>query len=278
MTGRVAVVTGASSGIGLETARGLAARGATVCVVGRSPRRTREVAEQLKDETGNPGVSSLLADFADLDQVRALAAELLAQFPRIHVLVNNAGLWVQHTELAPCGIEVTLLVNHVAPFLLTNLLLPRLKESAPARVVNVSSRLHIKESSLRFEDFHTARRFGGLAAYRQSKLANVLFSNELARRLAGTGVTSNSVHPGDVATEVVRDSKLLALGQQWIGKLFLLTPEEGARTSLHAATAPSLEGVTGRYFADCRETPASRPALDEAAAARLWAFTERLAR
>jgi NAD(P)-dependent dehydrogenase (short-subunit alcohol dehydrogenase family) len=194
----------------------------------------------------------------------------------VHVLVNNAGLWMQHRTLGERDIETTFLVNHLAPFLLTNLLIERLRDSAPARVVTVSSRLHIKERGIRFDDIHTASRFGGLGAYRQSKLANVLFSNELARRLNGTGVTANSLHPGDVATAVVRDSKLLTLGLETLGRIYLLTPEEGARTSLYVATTPSLAGVTGRYFANCREKAPSKEAQDEAMAKRLWTLSERL--
>lgn len=276
MSGRVCVVTGASAGIGFETARGLAERGATVCIIGRNPERTAEAERRVRAAARGGEVSSMLADFESLDDVRALAARLLERFPAIHVLVNNAGLWITHTCLASCGIEVTILVNHVAPFLLTNLLLDRLRASAPARVVNVSSRLHIKEKTLRFDDFRAEHRYGGLAAYRQSKLANVLFSNELARRLEGSGVTSNAVHPGDVATSVVRDSKLLTLALESVGRLYLLTPEEGARTSLRVATAPELERVTGRYFANGRETPASKPAGDPAVARRLWDETERI--
>jgi retinol dehydrogenase 12 len=278
MEGRVCVVTGASGGIGLETAVGLAERGATVCVVGRSPARTEAAVARTRQAAQHPDrVSHLLVDFESLESVRSLAAGLLARFERIHVLVNNAGLWYTHMRLAPAGVEATILVNHVAPFLLTELLHERLVRSAPARVVTVSSRLHTGERGIRFEDFRAERRFGGFAAYRQSKLANVLFSNELARRLDGTGVTSNSLHPGDVATEVTRDSAFLAWGSASVAKHFLLTPEEGARTSLHVAIAPELEGVSGQYYRDCAEAPAAHAAHDTALARRLWEETARIA-
>jgi NAD(P)-dependent dehydrogenase (short-subunit alcohol dehydrogenase family) len=277
MSGRVCVVTGASAGIGLETAVGLAARGATVCLVGRSRERTEAARERVRAESKRADVHALCADFESLASVRALAEALLEAYPRIHVLVNNAGLWIKHRQLAACGVETTVLVNHVAPFLLTQLLLPRLRDSAPARVVTVSSRLHIKERGIRYHDFHREGRFDGLGAYRQSKLANVLFANELARRLDGSGVTSNSVHPGDVATDVVRDSSLLRVGMQLIARHYLLTPEEGARTSIYAATAPELARVTGQYFAYCRAEAPSRHALDPNAATELWRVTERLA-
>jgi retinol dehydrogenase 12 len=276
MKGRVAVVTGASAGIGLETARGLAARGAVVCMVGRNRPKTEAAVAEIAASTGNRGVSFLCGDFGDLEQVRRLAAELLERFPEIHVLVNNAGLWVKHRELGRDGVNTTFTVNHLAPFLLTNLLLSRLRESAPARIVTVSSRLHIRERGIRFQDIGSEQRFAGLRAYRQSKLANVLFAAELARRLQGSGVTSNSVHPGDVATEVVRDSRFLTAGLEWIGRLFLLTPEEGARTTLHVATSPDLESVSGRYFASCRAVPASPEGQDPELAARLWEESARL--
>lgn len=276
MTGRVCVVTGASSGIGLETAMGLAARGATVCLVGRDPARTAAALDEVRRIGGAERVTAMRADFASLADVRRLAGELLDALPRLHVLVNNAGLWLQHRVLGEGGLEQTFLVNHLAPFLLTRLLLQRLRESAPARVVTVSSRMHVKEARLRFEDARREGAYEGLAAYRQTKLANVLFASELARRLEGTGVTSCSVHPGDVATDVVRDSELLAVGLRWIGRRYLLTPEEGARTTLYAATAPELAGVTGRYYANCRDTLPSAAARDVDQARRLWVDGERL--
>lgn len=275
MSGRVCVVTGASSGIGLQTAVRLAEWGAQVCVVGRNPKRTEECAKAVADYTGNPDVSFALADFASLRAVQALAAELKGRFPRIHVLVNNAGLWLTKREVSTDGFEMTFAVNHLAPFLLTQELLDVLTRSAPARIVNVSSRLHEKEPRLRLDDLQIEqRKYGGIEAYRQSKLANVVFSNELAARLRGTGVTSNAVHPGDVATAVVRDSGILSWGIDAVGKRWLLTPEEGARTTVHVATHPSLEKVTGRYFAKVAEGVPNPASHDLATCAQLWRMSE----
>ncbi len=275
LSGRVCVVTGASSGIGLETAKGLAARGATVCLVGRDPARTAAALEEVRG-VGGPEPSALTVDFSRIADVRRLADGLLRRLPRLHVLINNAGQWTPHRELGEGGIERTFLVNQLAPSCLTRGLLDLLRASAPARIVTVSSRLHEREARLRFEDVRRAAPYEGLAAYRQSKLANVLFAGALARRLVGDGVTSCSVHPGDVATDVVRDSRALSLGLRWVGRRYLLTPEEGARTSLHAAAAPELAGVTGRYYASCREAQPSLAARDADQAERLWVDCERL--
>ena len=271
------VVTGASAGIGLETARGLAARGAEVALVGRNPERTHAVARALGQQTGNDRVRPWLADFSSLRDVRRLAAELLAHHPAIHVLVNNAGVWHLQRRSSHDGFDDTLAVNHLAPFLLTNLLLERLLSSAPARVVHVASRLHDRA---RFVDLEQIRRPLGYdlfahGVYAQSKLANLLFSAELSRRLEGTAVTSNALHPGDVATTVVRDSRLLSLAII-LGRLFLDTPAEGARTSLHLATAPELSGVSGRYFVACQSRPPAAAAQDADAAARLWQVSAEL--
>lgn len=273
MTGRVCVVTGGSSGIGLHTAHRLALWGAAVTIVGRDPERTPAAAALLTEATGAE-VRYELADFASLAQVRALAARLIATHPRVHVLVNNAGLWSPAKRTSEDGHERTFAVNHLAPFVLTNALLDRLRESAPARIVTVSSRLHESERALLLDDVAiTKRRYSGLSAYRQSKLANVLFAKALARRLAGDGVTSNAVHPGDVATNVVRDNGFLHWGIKAVGPRWLLTAEEGSRTSVHVASSPALAEVTGRYFKDCREGRPNRHADDEALAERLWALS-----
>lgn len=276
---QVCLVTGASSGIGLETARGMAARGFRVVLVGRNPERTPAAAEDVRRTTGNDRVEHLLADFSSLQRVRALAAAFSARHDRLHVLIHNAGLWHPKRQLSADGFEDTFAVNHLAPFLLTELLLDPLTSSAPSRVVVVSSRYHLKPRSLDLDDIQTvAGAYKGLAVYEQSKLCNVLFANALARRVADRGVTVNSVHPGDVATGIVRDNALLDavinLAQHWL----LKTPVQGAMTSLHVATSPDLAGVTGRYFAECKEAKQSPLAGDVDLAARLWDLSERLTR
>ena len=273
MSGRKCVVTGASSGIGLETARGLALFGAYVVVVGRTSTRV-EAAVTALESVARGGVFSECADFSSLAETRALAARLLDAHPTVDVLVNNAGLWSQERQDSEDGYELTFAVNHLAPFLLTLELMPALKRGRATRVVNVSSRLHRKERAFDFDDVHQReRRYSNMRAYQQSKLANVLFTRELARR---TSLLVNAVHPGGVATDVVRDSRLLSWGLRHFAKFWLLTPEEGARTSLHVATSPELAAVTGRYFANCAECAPSPAARDADQAARLWELSERL--
>ncbi|HJL17105.1 MAG TPA: SDR family oxidoreductase [Sandaracinaceae bacterium LLY-WYZ-13_1] len=292
---KVFVVTGASSGIGTETARALAARGATVAIVGRSPARTEATERSLREGTGNERVHAFRADFASLEEVHRLADALLSRFDRLDGLINNAGLWLRERRLSEDGHEMTLAVNHLAPFVLTHRLLPRLLESpGEARVVHVSSRLHEiagrprrlgwqlrhagevlgvlkrpRDARLDLSDPTLAIRYHGLDAYARSKLVQILFSNELARRLAGTRVTSNAVHPGDVATDVVRDSRFLSWGIRVVAPI-LKTPEEGAVTSVRVATDPALAGVTGRYFADEREATPADVVHDRAAAREVW--------
>lgn len=278
---RVALITGASSGIGAETARGLSRAGYHVVVVGRSPDRTRGVCASLLREGGS--AEYLLADFSSLAQVGAIARAFEARHPRLDVLVNNAGLWHPTRQLSHDGYEDTFAVNHLATFLLTRRLETRLTATPGSRVVTVSSRLHIKPPRFDFGDVMSEQGYEGRYVYAKSKLANVLFSNQLARHLKSRGVTSNSVHPGSVVTNVVRDSRLLS----WGAKLplpWLKNAVEGARPSLFVATAPSLIGVTGCYFASSdrgggRDTQAHVPsaaARDVRAAEQLWELSDRL--
>jgi retinol dehydrogenase 12 len=266
---RVCLVTGASAGIGLEVARGMARQGFTVVLTGRDPGRLDAAVRDIAGTTGNDRVSGLRADFAALDEVRGLAEAFGERHERLDVLIHNAGLWHPERRLSRDGYEETLAVNHLAPFLLTHLLLDLACASAPARVVHTSSRLHEKQTRLELDDLQRERGYRGLHVYSQTKLMNVLFSNELARRLEGRGVTSNALHPGDVATQIVRGNALLRVGIK-LAAPFLMTPAQGARTSLHVATVPALEGVTGRYFKDRREARPARAALDEQLAAQLW--------
>jgi retinol dehydrogenase 12 len=259
---KVVLITGASSGIGVETARGMAQRGAHVLITGRDPARTSAVAERLIAETQNPSIEPLIADFSSLHQVKRLAAEVGSKVGRLDVLINNAGLWHQQKQRSLDGYEDTFAVNHLAPFLLTEELLPLLKDTGKARIVHVASRLHTRPKQLFLDDLHWERSpYRGLRVYAHSKLAQVVYATELARRLEGTGVTSNSLHPGDVSTNVTRDSRFLSWGIK-VARFFLKTPEEGARTSLHVACEPSLEGVSGRYFSDERVAKAHREAAN----------------
>jgi NAD(P)-dependent dehydrogenase (short-subunit alcohol dehydrogenase family) len=269
------LVTGATNGIGRATAHGLAATGARVVVHGRDRTRTEEAAAEIARATGNDAVEFIVADFASLAAVQGMAAEFLSRHGRLDVLVNNAGIWASKRRLTMDGLEAHFAVNHLAHFLLTHLLLGALQASAPARIVNVSSRLH-RKGVIDFDDLNMSKRYSGLAGYCNSKLANMLFTRELARRLEGTGVTVNALHPGIVATGLggVEPSMISRLFR-W-GKPFLADPDKGARTSIHVATAPELEGVSGRYFDNCRETRPFPVAEDDDAAERLWTVSAQL--
>ena len=276
MTAPVCLVTGASSGIGLETARGMAARGFRVVLVGRNAERTPAAAEAIRGSVDGAQVEHQLAEFSSLDGVRALADAVRSRHDRLSVLINNAGLWHPERRLSADGFEETFAVNHLAPFLLTRLLLEPLERAAPSRVVVVSSRYHLKPRALPLEDIHrVSGRYRGMEVYKQSKLCNVLFANELARRVRARGISAYSVHPGDVSTGIMRDSKLLAWAIGLANRWWLLTPEEGAQTSIHAATADH-GGATGLYFADCAVAAQSPLAQDDGLAGRLWDLSERL--
>jgi retinol dehydrogenase-14 len=268
------VVTGASSGIGLETAIGLARRGASLALVARDEARG-EAARREALAAGAPQALLFLTNLASLAQVRRLAADLTARLDRIDVLVNNAGALHATRKVTVDGLEMNFAVNHLAPFLLTNLLLPKLKASAPARVVTVASDAH-RTGRIDWNDLQSEQRFSVVNAYSASKLCNILFAAELARRLAGSGVTSNSLHPGVVATRFGRDDP------GWLGAATrVLTPlfrsaRKGARTSLYLAASSDVEGVTGRYFSDFVAVRPSRAARDEVAARRLWEISARL--
>ena len=300
MGGKVCMVTGATAGIGEATARELARRGAVVIVVGRSQRRCEATAEAIRRQTGNAAVEFLRADLSSQAEVRRLAREFLQRYERLDVLVNNAGaLFAQRRESID-GIEMTLALNHLAYFLLTNLLLDTLKASTPSRVVNVSSDAHRIVKGFDFDDpqartgrrgrrAHGRSKFTGVlftllaprahpafVQYAQSKLANLLFTYELARRLEGTGVTANALHPGFVASNFTAGNGVFGwFLRRWAG-LLAVSVEEGAKTPIYLATAPEVAGVTGQYFVKQKPAPSSAASRDEAAARRLWKLSEEL--
>lgn len=274
MQGKLCLVTGATSGIGKVTATALAARGAQVVLVGRNPQKTGRVAEEIRAQTGNDAIHFLLADFSDLEQVRVLAAAFKERFSRLDVLVNNAGSFFNVRHSTPYGVEKTFLVNHLAPFLLTNLLLDTLKTSAPARIVNVSSDAHPYDN-MDFDDLGFHRGYVGFKAYARSKLANVLFTYELARRLGESGVTVNALHPGHVATDIWKtDFSIFGPALKWVMGLFALTPEQGADNTIYLASSPEVAGVTGKYFIKREIAASSSISCDQAVAKRLWEFSE----
>ncbi len=279
MEGKTVVVTGGNSGIGQATAVALARAGATTVITARDRARGEAALADLRVQSGSDRVALVCFDLAALASVRSGAAELLERFPRIDVLVNNAGLVLSRRTLSEDGYEATFAINHLGPFLLTDLLRARLEASAPARIVNVASTAHtFARRGMVFDDLMAEHSYRGMEVYGRSKLANILFTGELARRLGGTGVTANSLHPGTVATGYARDGDargLLALGVRII-RPFTLSPEQGARTSVFLASSPEVEGVTGQYFAKCRPVTPSARARDEAAARRLWEVSEQL--
>jgi retinol dehydrogenase 14 len=269
MTGRTVLVTGATGGIGKATALGLAAMGARVAITGRDMGRTEAAAREIR-AAGGERVDTFVGDLSDQSQVRGLAAEILERLARIDVLVNNVGGFWNTRHVTADGLERTFALNHLAPFLLTNLLLDRLQQSAAARVVTVSSNAQ-GMGRIDFDDLQGQRSYSGTRAYNQSKLANVLFTYELAKKLQGTFVTANALHPGVVRTSFGAEDP--ASVQRFLVPFvrpFMKSPTQGAATSIHLASAPDLEHVTGRYFADSKEKRSAEGSYDQAAAARLW--------
>ena len=274
--GKTILVTGATSGIGLEASVELARRGARVVMVGRDPARTETARATVAERSGSREVTHLLCDFASQAAIRELARTFRAGHDRLDVLVNNAGGVNKARRLTVDGIEATFAVNHLGYFLLTTLLLDLIVKSAPARVVSVASIGH-RRGTMDFDDLGFERGYGIMRAYARSKLANVLFSAELARRLAGTGVTSNSVHPGGVATNIWSGAPLWA--KPIIFLLLrprLISVEKGAATLVQLAADPALDGVTGQYFEEGKRSTPAPLALDPALARRLWEVSESL--
>lgn len=270
MSGRTVLVTGGTGGIGKATAVGLAALGARVGVTGRDRARAERAAADIRAASGNDAVDVFIAELSSQAEVRRLAADVLQAYPRLDVLVNNVGGFWAHRQLTADGLERTFALNHLAPFLLTNLLLDRVKQSAPARIVTVSSGAQAM-GKIDFDDLMSERKYSGQRAYNQSKLANVMFTYELARRLGGTGVTATVLHPGVVRTAFGAEDPTPMMGAlTFAARPFMKTPEQGAATAIHLASSPDVEGVTGRYFANRKPKTSSRASYDTAAAARLW--------
>ncbi len=277
MDGKICVVTGATSGIGAESARQLAEMGARVVLVGRNQEKLERTVEAIRVQFPEACLEKALADLSRQADIRRLAENLNEQLPRIDVLLNNAGAMFTKRQESADGIELTFALNHLAYFLLTNLLWDRLIASAPSRVVNVSSDAHkaapdhskyLRE--LTFEAIQLRDDYGSFRAYALSKRANILFSRELAARLTGTGVTANSLHPGVVATNFFANNGPVSRVLRGVFDLFSIPVEQGAQTPVYLASSPEAEGITGRYFAKCAEAKPTISAQDPEAARRLW--------
>ncbi|HXN31052.1 MAG TPA: SDR family oxidoreductase [Polyangiaceae bacterium] len=277
MQGKIVLVTGANQGIGKATALALSRQGARVAIVSRNADKGRAAVAEIEAASGARGMVDLIvADLSSQAEVRRVAGELKARHTRLDVLVNNAGVFVPKRHVTADGFEETFAVNHLAYFLLTHELLDLLKASAPARIVNVSSHAH-SHAKINWEDLQFAKhRYSSWRAYGQSKLANVLFTYELARRLEGSRVTANALHPGVVASGFARTYPG-AMGLLYaLSGLFMLTPEQGARTSIYLASSPEVEGVTGKYFSRCRQTRSSKISYCQASQRKLWALSEEM--
>ncbi len=278
MEGKICIVTGATSGIGKQIALGLASLGASVVLVGRNKSRCEKATEEIAQRVaGNESsVSYLLADFSSQSSIRSMAQDFRDRHHRLDILVNNAGIFRARHEMTRDGVEHTFAVNHLAPFLLTSLLLDLLMASDKSRIVTTSSIGH-RGARIDFNDLHfTRKRYSGIKAYGQSKLANILFTRELARRLKGSSVTANCFHPGGVKTN-------LAEGNPWYYRLiwyivapFLINAEKGADTGIYLATSPDLNGISGKYFVKRKEMVPSSQARDDDVAHRLWSVSEEL--
>ncbi len=269
MKGKICLVTGGTNGIGKATAQALAQMGATVIIVGRDAQKTSKIVMEIRAASGNPGVGSMLADLSSQQEVRHLADEFKSRYSHLHVLINNAGGFFMKRELSVDHIEITFALNHLAPFLLTNLLLDTIKASAPARIINVSSNAHTA-GKIEFDNLQGERSYRP-RAYDDSKLANILFTMELAHRLEGSGVTVNALHPGFVATGFAKNNgKVIAAFIGLLAPLVARTPAKGAETSIYLASSPSVEGTTGEYFHDSRVFQVAPQATDKLVARKLW--------
>jgi NAD(P)-dependent dehydrogenase (short-subunit alcohol dehydrogenase family) len=271
MQGKICLVTGATSGIGKQTALGLARMSATVVMVARDGERGEAVRDEIREQSRNQQVDLLLADLSSQQSVRQLAEQFRQQYTNLHVLINNAGLFSLQRRTTVDGLELMFAVNYLAPFLLTNLLLDVLKASAPSRIINVSSDAH-EEGFLNMDDLQSEKSYRFMRPYGQSKLALLLFTYELARRLEGTGVTVNALHPGFVSTNIGQTGLrgIARSAARAVTSLMGISPEEGAKTSIYLASSPDVAGISGKYFVKSVPRRSASISYDEALARRLW--------
>jgi len=278
LVGKTILITGGTNGIGYAAAMELAKKSPTLVIVGRNPEKIIQVVQQIKKTSGNPAIEGLTADVSSMAQVRHLAQEFRQKYSNLHILINNAGGIYANRTLSADGYEYTFALNHLAYFALTNMLLDMLIASQPARIINVSSRAH-EGATLNFDDLQNEQHYGygGYRAYGQSKLDNLLFTYELARRLTGTGVTVNALHPGVVATGFGENNGgAMKVGMR-VYHQFALTPEQGADTIVYLASSPEVEGISGKYWVNRKEVTSSAESYDENVQKHLWAMSAQLA-
>ena len=269
MNGKVCMITGATAGIGELTALELAKRGAIVVIVSRSRERCENTVGRIQQETNNSQIDYLVADLSSLAQIRQVAEDFKGRYQRLDVLVNNAGAFFMRRHESVDGFEMTFALDHLSYYLLTLLLLDLLEDSAPARIINVSSDAH-QGGRINFDDLNAEKKFSGWKAYSQAKLANVLFTYELDRHLKGKGITSNALHPGFIASQFAKNNGALSRAAMSVVHLIAKTPQQGARTSVYLASSADVEGVSGKYFVDEKPARSSPISYDRSVAERLW--------
>jgi NAD(P)-dependent dehydrogenase (short-subunit alcohol dehydrogenase family) len=266
LKGKICLITGATSGIGKETAKELAAHGADLVLPVRDIMKGESLKAEILEKSPNAQIEIMPCDLASFDSIRSFVDEFKARYDHLHILINNAGLWELKKKLSKDGIEMTFAVNHLAPFLLTNLLLETIKSSSPARIINVSSESH-RRGTINFKDLEFSRRYSGIKAYGQSKLANILFTKKLSHLLKGSGITANCLHPGFVNTSIF---DTLPRPVFWFMRPFMTTPRKGAETTIYLATSDEAANFRGEYFVDSKPKKPNKEALRKDIADRLW--------
>lgn len=276
LNGKTCLVTGSSRGIGYETVAELARLGAHVIIVSQNLERCQAAHDRITAESGQDRVRYYSADLSIQDEIRKLAEDIQRDYDVLDFLINNVGGWYRNFQLSADGIEMTFALNHLSYYLLSGFLLPLLQKSAAARIINVSSDAHFQAKGIRFDDVQFKHRYNAFGVYAHSKLANVLFSYELARRLPGTDLTVNALHPGFVHSELYRHFGIITPLVNLMAKVFGKSAPEGAQTSIYLASDPKVSGVTQKYFSECEPKNSSPVSYDETQAARLWALSEEM--
>jgi retinol dehydrogenase 12 len=267
---KICIITGSTSGIGKETAKVLAAKGAVLVLPVRDSMKGEILRDEILEKNPEARLDFIQCDLSSFSSIRAFAADFKSKYKNLHLLINNAGIWETKRNLSVDGIEKNFAINHLAPFLLTNLLLDTIKASAPARIINVSSEAH-RQADINFQDLEMEKKYSSFRSYSQSKLANILFTKKLSQKLKGSGVTANCLHPGVVSTSLFDKMPRILTG---IFSLFMISPEKGAQTTLYLATSPEVDKISGEYFAKSQRKKPASAALRQDIADKLWTKSE----